>query len=51
MNVDYDLLTWEGDILRMQFWARAFEILKARGAVYLQGEGEARRVLGDANRR
>ena len=39
MNIGYDLLTWEGDILRLQFWARAFEILKAEGAVYLQGEG------------
>jgi arginyl-tRNA synthetase len=39
MNVDYDLLTWEGDILRLQFWARAFEILKSRGAVYLQEQG------------
>ena len=39
MNVDYDLLTWEGDILRLQFWATAFEELKARGAVFLQTEG------------
>ena len=39
MNVDYDLLTWEGDILRLQFWDRAFEVLKASGAVYLQTEG------------
>jgi arginyl-tRNA synthetase len=39
LGVDYDLLTWEGDILRLQFWARAFEILKARGAVYLQTTG------------
>ncbi|MDA1184304.1 MAG: arginine--tRNA ligase [Acidobacteria bacterium] len=39
MNVDYDLLTWEGDILRLQFWAQAFEVLKASGAVYLQTEG------------
>jgi len=39
MNVDYDLLTWEGDILRLQFWATAFEQLKARGAVSLQTEG------------
>jgi arginyl-tRNA synthetase len=39
MNVDYDLLTWEGDILRLQFWATAFEDLKARGAVFLQTEG------------
>jgi arginyl-tRNA synthetase len=39
MNVDYDLLTWEGDILRLKFWAQAFEVLKAKGAVYLQTEG------------
>ena len=40
LNVDYDLLTWEGHILRLQFWARAFEILKERGAVYLQSDGK-----------
>ncbi|MEO8070475.1 MAG: arginine--tRNA ligase [Acidobacteriota bacterium] len=39
LNVDYDLLTWEGDILRLQFWATAFEQLKERKAVYLQTEG------------
>jgi len=39
MNVDYDLLTWEGDVLRLKFWAQAFEVLKASGAVYLQTEG------------
>ncbi len=39
MNVDYDLLTWEGDILRLHFWATAFEQLKARNAVFLQTEG------------
>ena len=39
LNIDYDLLTWEGDILRLQFWAHAFEILKQQGAVYLQTEG------------
>jgi arginyl-tRNA synthetase len=40
MNVDYDLLTWEGDILRLKFWAHAFDVLKASGAVYLQTEGK-----------
>jgi arginyl-tRNA synthetase len=40
INVDYDLLTWEGHILRLQFWARAFEILKEKGAVYFQTEGK-----------
>jgi arginyl-tRNA synthetase len=39
MNVDYDLLTWEGDILRLKFWAQAFDVLKAKGAVYLRAEG------------
>jgi arginyl-tRNA synthetase len=39
LNIAYDLLTYEGDILRLQFWARAFEILKAQGAVFLQTEG------------
>jgi arginyl-tRNA synthetase len=40
LNIDYQLLTWEGDILRLQFWARAFEVLKQTGAVYLQTEGK-----------
>lgn len=39
LNIDYQLLTWEGDILRLRFWARAFEVLKQTGAVYLQTEG------------
>ena len=39
LNVDYDLLTWEGDILRLKFWAQAFEVLKASGTVFLQTEG------------
>jgi arginyl-tRNA synthetase len=39
MNVEYDLLTWEGDVLRLKFWAQAFDVLKASGAVYLQTEG------------
>jgi arginyl-tRNA synthetase len=40
MNVDYDLLTWEGDILRLKFWAQAFEVLKAKHAVHLRTEGK-----------
>jgi arginyl-tRNA synthetase len=39
LSVAYDLLTWEGDILRLHFWATAFDQLKARGAVFLQTEG------------
>jgi arginyl-tRNA synthetase len=40
LNIGYDLLTYEGDILRLHFWAHAFETLKARGAVFLQTEGK-----------
>jgi arginyl-tRNA synthetase len=40
LNIAYDLLTYESDIVRLQFWARAFEILKAQGAVFLQTEGK-----------
>jgi arginyl-tRNA synthetase len=40
LNVSYDLLTYEGDILRLKFWAQAFDILKAQGAVFLQTEGK-----------
>ena len=40
MNIGYDLLTWEGDILRLHFWAHAFDFLKQTGAVYLQTEGK-----------
>src|SRR5438132_13913234 len=39
LNIAYDLLTYEGDILRLNFWAHAFEILKAQGAVFLQTDG------------
>jgi arginyl-tRNA synthetase len=39
MDIGYDLLTWEGDILRLHFWAHAFEFLKNTGAVFLQTDG------------
>jgi arginyl-tRNA synthetase len=40
LNIGYDLLTYEGDIVRLHFWARAFEVLKQERAVYLQAEGK-----------
>jgi len=40
MNIEYDLLTWEGDILRLHFWDHAFEFLKKTGVVFLQTEGQ-----------
>jgi arginyl-tRNA synthetase len=39
LNIDYELLTWEGDILRLKFWARAFEVLKEQRAIFLQTDG------------
>ena len=39
LHIEYDLLTWEGDILRLKFWAHAFEILKQQGTVYFQTDG------------
>ena len=40
MYIGYDLLTWEGDILRLHFWTHAFEFLKKTGAVFLQTVGK-----------
>ena len=40
LNIAYDLLTWEGDILRLHFWSHAFDFLKQTGAVFLQTEGK-----------
>jgi len=40
LNVEYDLLSWEGDILRLDFWTTAFEILKQAGALFLQETGK-----------
>ena len=51
LNIGYDLLTWEGDILRLHFWTPAFEFLKQTGAVFLQTEGKLEGLLGDADRR
>ncbi|HEX2446088.1 MAG TPA: arginine--tRNA ligase [Vicinamibacterales bacterium] len=39
LNIEYDLLTWEGDILRLRFWAHAFETLKRQGIILLKSEG------------
>ena len=55
MNIGYDLLTWEGDILRLHFWTHAFEFLKKTGAVFLQTEGKLKgcwvmRIEDDAAR-
>jgi arginyl-tRNA synthetase len=40
IGVRYDLLPWESHIIGLKFWARAFELLKAAGAVQQVEEGE-----------
>ncbi len=39
MNIEYDLLTRESDILHLHFWARAFEVLKEAEAIHLAESG------------
>ena len=40
IDVRYDLLPHESDILRLHFWETAFELLKKSGAIALTGEGK-----------
>ena len=40
MDVEYDVLPRESEILHLQFWAAAFEMLKERKAIYYETEGK-----------
>ena len=40
INVGYDLIAWEGDILSLKFWAKAFDILKRSGVIFKQNNGK-----------
>jgi len=40
IDVRYDLLPWESDILRLKFWQRAYELLKERKAIRLATAGK-----------
>ena len=40
LGIQYDLLPKESDIIHLHFWDRAFELLKASGAVVLETEGK-----------
>ncbi|MBI3932672.1 MAG: arginine--tRNA ligase [Acidobacteria bacterium] len=40
LGIRYDLLAHESDILRLHFWERAFELLRAQGAIRLEREGK-----------
>ena len=40
LDIRYDLLPRESEILHLQFWAAAFELLKQRGAIYFEQQGK-----------
>ena len=40
LGITYDLLPKESDIIHLHFWDRAFELLKASGAVVYEAEGK-----------
>jgi arginyl-tRNA synthetase len=40
LGVMYDVLPRESEILHLQFWATAFELLKQRKAIYFESEGK-----------
>lgn len=40
LGIVYDVLPRESEILRLQFWATAFDLLKERKAIYLETEGK-----------
>ena len=40
LGIDYDVLTRESEILRLEFFAQAFEKLKEAGAIHLESEGK-----------
>jgi arginyl-tRNA synthetase len=59
LNIQYDVLPRESEILHLKFWAAAFDLLKERKAIYFETEGKnsgcwvmpaaAFRGEGDAN--
>jgi arginyl-tRNA synthetase len=40
LNIVYDVLPRESEILQLKFWATAFELLKQRGAIYFENQGK-----------
>jgi arginyl-tRNA synthetase len=42
INVHYDLLPRESEILHLKFWEKAYQLLKDRGAIYFVEEGKNR---------
>ena len=39
LDIEYDLLPRESEILHLKFWSSAFELLKERKAIYFETEG------------
>ena len=42
LDIGYDLLVRESDILRQHFWAKAFDLLKGTKAIEFENEGKAK---------
>ena len=40
LDIEYDVLPRESEILHLKFWAAAFELLKERKAIYFETEGK-----------
>jgi arginyl-tRNA synthetase len=40
LNVEYDVLPRESEILHLRFWEQAFELLKEKGAITFETEGK-----------
>jgi arginyl-tRNA synthetase len=40
LGIQYDVLPRESEILHLKFWAKAFELLKERGAIYFEEKGK-----------
>ena len=40
LDIHYDVLPRESEIIALHFWATAFEQLKERGAIHLETEGK-----------
>jgi arginyl-tRNA synthetase len=53
LNIEYDLLAQESEILKLQFWSAAFELLKEKKAIRFETEGKSAGCwvmdLGDAS--
>jgi arginyl-tRNA synthetase len=40
LGIEYDVLPRESEILHLKFWANCFELLKEKGAIYLETQGK-----------